>query len=452
MNRHIVWLFALLALVGFPAIAEAQQHRHSSLSEEQTLFTGVRAFDATRGTMSQPQEILVERGIIKKMGSVGESAGSMTRIDCSGKYALPGLFDCHTHLAMLTTQGEEKMKEALHGFVVRGVIHVRDVGGPIDVMHDMTRRISRGELSGPEVFYTGPMLERSPLFWKRRNKELPDFTVAIDSTEDVDRILLDLSQKDASCVKTFGKCDREVYRHLVNKAESLSLLVVHDPGPSNETPIDVAIDLGVKSIEHTNLLPVVLNDELKKEHDELVANDPGEERAFMAKVAGLGVTSISMDRLQQLIEKMKEKDVYLCPTRLAPKTILSKLPPEGASERVKGMRKMLIALDQLQAFFTRELAQGQVRLLVGQDGFDPEGTFLEMELLKECGVSESEIIKGATLYPAKWLGLENRLGTLAPGREANLLILEKNPLDEIKNIRSTYLVMQKGTVVFRKAP
>jgi hypothetical protein len=356
----------------------------------------------------------------------------MTRIDCSGKYALPGLFDCHTHLAKLTTRGEEKMKEALHGFVVRGVIHVRDVGGPIDVMHDMNRRISRGELSGPEVFYTGPMLERSPLRWKRRNKELPDYTVAIDSTEDVDRILLDLSQKGASCVKTFGKCDREVYRHLVNKAESLSLLVVHDPGALlfHETPMDVAIDLGVKSIEHSKSpLPVVLNDELKKEHDEFVANEPGEKWAFGAKVCGLGVKSISMDRLQQLIEKMKEKDVYLCPTLRAHK--LSR---------------------PLAAFFTRELAQGQVRLLVGQDGDDPEGTFLEMELLKECGVSESEIIKGATLYPAKWLGLENRLGTLAPGREANLLILENNPLDEIKNIRSTYLVMQKGKVVFRKTP
>jgi imidazolonepropionase-like amidohydrolase len=88
------------------------------------------------------------------------------------------------------------------------------------------------------------------------------------------------------------------------------------------------------------------------------------------------------------------------------------------------------------------------RIIAGQDGYIPRFTLNEMQLLKEIGLSESEIIKGATIYPAEWLGIADRLGSISPNRKANILALSKNPLEDIQNIRTTHAVLQGGKVVF----
>ena len=73
-----------------------------------------------------------------------------------------------------------------------------------------------------------------------------------------------------------------------------------------------------------------------------------------------------------------------------------------------------------------------------------------MELLKEIGLSESEIIKGATIYPAQWLGIADQLGSISPNKKASILILNKNPLEDIQNIKTAQLVLQNGKIVFQE--
>ena len=97
--------------------------------------------------------------------------------------------------------------------------------------------------------------------------------------------------------------------------------------------------------------------------------------------------------------------------------------------------------------FTKEIFRNKVRILVGQDGILPAGTFREMRSLKECDLPESEIIKGATIYPAEWMGVEDRLGSVSPGKQANIVILDKNPLENITNIESTSFVVMNGKVI-----
>jgi imidazolonepropionase-like amidohydrolase len=86
-------------------------------------------------------------------------------------------------------------------------------------------------------------------------------------------------------------------------------------------------------------------------------------------------------------------------------------------------------------------------MLVGQDGDDPAATFAEMRFMKEAGVSEEEIIKGATLYPAQWLGVDDRLGSIAAGHQADLLVVRGDPLADIAQLESTFLVVQNGKII-----
>lgn len=108
---------------------------------------------------------------------------------------------------------------------------------------------------------------------------------------------------------------------------------------------------------------------------------------------------------------------------------------------------MVTKLTEITTFITEQLAMWEVKLLVGQDGIDPRGTFSEMRLLSDCGVTEADIIRGATIYPATWLGVEDRLGSITPGKLANILVLDKNPMADIDNMASTAFVIHRGKVV-----
>jgi len=305
---------------------------------------------------------------------------------------------------------------------------VRDLGGPIDVLSQMNKRISSGELLGPKIFYSGSMLEKPPLFYAKRNKVLPGLQMSISTKEDVDRVLLEFAGKGACMVKTYGKMDLDIYKHILVVAKKLGLRVVHDPGRYlfHEIPMDMAIDLGVTSIEHgVAPWPVVLKDELKRQHDQLMAEnaDQAERESFMLRVIELGVESISMDKLQQLINRMLENNVYICPTL------------------------WMYGYDDI---FTREFIRQKVKILVGHDGCSPSLLFTEMKLLRDRGLSELEIIRGATIYPAQWLGVEDRFGSITPGTQANLVILDKNPLENIDNFESIFMVLMNGKVIFHK--
>lgn len=440
----------------------------SPLAEEMSatspiLLTDLHVFDVDSGAMSDPQNILIEGDRISSVGELGSISGETLMIDCSGKYAVPGLFDCHVHVIHLTEGGDDSLRAGLEAFVTRGITQLRDVGGPIDVLSDMRRRVASGELIGPEIFCTGPMLEGSTLTHGHVNEDFPGFTVALDTPAQVDSLLPELARKGACMIKTFNNIDPELYPHIVKVAAENSLRIVHDPGGPlfHWVPMDMALELGVTSIEHgKSPWPVVLKDELIEEHDSLIEGAEFAQGAFVAKVSDLGLESISMEKLEKLAQLMIEKDAYLCPT-LHVLSGMEELAIEQTKKRFEMeeipppmlamMQKITGAMGEVSLFFVTELSRRGVKMLVGQDDYDPEATFDEMCYLKQCEVAESEIIRGATIYPSRWLGVDDRLGSISAGRQANILVVEGNPLEDIGNMESTFLVIQRGRVAFRKS-
>ena len=211
--------------------------------------------------------------------------------------------------------------------------------------------------------------------------------------------------------------------------------------------MDRGIDFGVRCFEHGKApWPIVLKDDLRSEHHNLIDADPKDKKAFRKKVFSLGTKSVSPSKLQELTDKMLQNKVYFCTTLHAFKY----MQRQQSEEPDKDMLDVVEVLDGMQCFFTKEMLKQGVKILVGQDGLMPEFTFDEMCYLKEAGLSESEVIKGATIYPAQWLGVTDRFGSVSPGKKASVLILNKNPLEDIRNIKTTHTVLQNGRIVFQE--
>ncbi len=429
-NIRLLIVFLLIWMSLLSGVIDPEQKHEAIISEDSHIvLSNLHVFDVSAGALTLKEDILIEGTHIKAVGRMDASEKDVERIDLSGKFAFPGLFDCHTHLGFLTTLKEEEMIGELRTFVFNGITQVRDLGGPIDVLSQMDQRISSGDILGPKMFYSGSMLEKPPLFYFKKNKILPGLQMGISTKEDVDRVLLEFAGKGACMVKTYGRMDLDVYQHILVVAKKLGLRVVHDPGRYlfHVIPMDTAIDLGVRSIEHgVAPWPVVLKDELKKKHDQLMAENADEaaRELFMDKVIKLGNESISTEKLQRLIDKMLENNVYICPT---------------------------LWMYGHEDVFTQEFIKNKVKILVGHDGPSPSLLFTEMKLLRDRGLSELEIIRGATIYPAQWLGVEDRYGSISPGMLANIVILDKNPLEDIGNFKSPYMVIKNGQVVFARS-
>lgn len=407
------------------------------------LVENVRIFDPVSGTFAEAADVLIRGDRIAAVGDLGSPDSGVTHVDAAGKYALPGLWDAHVHLSFLHLNGGDSAVVAtLAGFVRNGVTAVRDVGGPLDTIAPMSSRVERGEIVGPRIYFTGPLLSQAPLLEhiEAGNQALPGLAAVVESPADVDRVLDGLVARGARITKAIDPWDPALFRHFVEAARTRSLKVIFDADlATSDIPIDTALALGVTSFEHSKVVwSGVLRDDLQREVDASRSSGKGATSAALQKrIMTLGEQSVSRERLTVLAENWARRGAYLTPN-LAFLELL-----RDTSEKDQRPFDALVAVNQL---FVRELSARGVRMLVGQDNFEPDETWKEMDALAAAGVSPLEILRGATLYPAQFLGLEDSAGTITRGRRADLVILDANPLERIQNIRSVWRVVYRGRI------
>jgi len=447
-NKLIITFFGIIAML----LSSCSQQHYDIIIKQ------INIVDVKSGEILKDQNIGISNGRIITINrkSLSSSSDSTIIITGDGKFVIPGLFDCHTHISFLTTKGGDSLNTELADFVHRGILYIRDVGGPIDVMSRLKSRISSGELAGPDIYYTGPMLESGPLTWDAFNKVLPGFTVALDTKADVDSLLPLLAKKGAPLIKTFNNIDSELYPYIVEIAKKNNLKIVHDPGRPffNRVPIDMALEQGVTTFEHF-IAPFsyLLKDEYRAEYNTLSGQDANfhQQTAFISKMTKLGVEFISEERLKTLCALMKDKTAVLCPTLRVFRSMIKDIEEQVLKGKVNGeltnRKKSMISVIPIGDYIVRMFSANGVKLLVGQDNCEPEGTIEEMVLMSNAGVSNIEVLRGATLYAAEWLEIADKCGSLEQWKTADLVLLNADPLADIANVHDVYRVIQHGRLV-----
>jgi imidazolonepropionase-like amidohydrolase len=370
------------------------------------------------------------------------------RIDGRGKFALPGLIDAHVHLVHVSDFARVTGDELLPLYLAAGVTSVRSTGDEIVAATLVARIAERHPESSPRVFTCSPLLDADPPIHR-------DIGRAVTDPAQVPEILDDLKKWNVSTLKIYAGTRREVGRAIIDEGHRRGMFVTAHLGAY---PAQPAVADGVDCLEHIwSVFNYVIPADVAKEpghRGRLDLNNPLCEDlvAELARRKTFVDPTLAVFRNMILLSDVPEirdhPDNALVPRRLRDfwPTYLAKsgCPQGGALED----RRLEFAKFQE---LTGKLYRAGVPLLVGTDAPEPQVTpgfslHQELEMLVASGLPSAAALRAATLHNAMALRQEKHLGTITPGKLADMVLLIANPLDDIRNTRKIELVIRGGLV------
>jgi len=388
---------------------------------EPTLIRNVRIVDGTGGPATPPRDVLIERGRITRIMPAGSVSTNATQvIDGTGRFAMPGLMDLHAH----TYRGD-----LLPGFLYYGVTTVRDQGSSMAPLVAYADAIAAGVLPGPRVGYGGFQFYSDWPFDEEQWR-------GIEPEADPDHV-----RRSVSLAKAFGA------QHIKTRTFRRWDINAH--------MISEAHRLGMRATGHcSHLLPLVAAGMDAKEHFGLCETRGNtyiyDDLIQLFRVAGIGVVptisyldfAVRLNERPSLLDDDQELKQFL-PTRENFDWMI-KLSPEA--------RKAWAQDGQHSREATVKLLRAGVTIGTGTDIWQvPTGVHMELEQLVAAGLTPAQAIHAGAGAAARILGAEKDLGTIEVGKWADLLLLDANPLDDIRNTRKIWRVLQFGQVVDRDA-
>jgi len=419
-------------------------------SQDGVALVGATLLDGTGGPALPDAAVVVRGGRIESIGlRAAFHLPKRTReVDVSGRWIIPGLIDAHVHMAPATSWAPPR-------FLAWGVTTVRDAHGGMALL-SLKRRSNKGTPEGPRVYAAGAMIDGRP----------PTYSdaIAVSSESEARKGVDQLVSAGADFIKVYTRIDPPLLRAIVNEARAFNLGVT---GHLGMTDAVTAAKAGIASIEHLTGVPEAA---LPKPSSLFTAHYRGlfpGWTAFERSWAGLDSAA-----LMRVANRLAESKITLIPTLVLHET-LSRLDEPGmlrdpslqdvpeAQQRDWDVRGLIARAGwtsaDFEAFrrsranqdlFIRLFAAAGGRLAAGTDAANQMlvpgySEHREMELLVRAGLTPREALQAATRNGAVLIGVDS-LGLLAPGKVADLLVLSKDPLVDIRNTRAITAVMARG--------
>jgi imidazolonepropionase-like amidohydrolase len=343
------------------------------------------------------------------------------QIDATGLTLLPGFVDSHFHIG----SNRKVMYDMPPLVLSHGVTAARDPGRPIDVYNP----VRDARIPMPRMFLTGPHFDQAPPAWPKNAIVLED---ADQCREAVKRFV----KQGASGIKVYFRLPLESIRATCETAHDLGIPVT---AHLEITDADQAIRAGMDGIEHiTSFGTVLAEPNVANEFRESVRTENDARKAGRYHLwSTLDLTN--SDRANSVLEVLGKRRTFVSPT-LA--TFERRHGDKGIELfHVRGFENMLK--------FTGMCHKAGAVVVVGSHTWAARGKRgwafqREMELLVESGMTPMEVISAATLDNARFLGCADRLGSIVPGKLADLLLMEGDPLEDIRATYNIRKVMLNG--------
>jgi imidazolonepropionase-like amidohydrolase len=435
--------FLVLAGLALPGCAQSPP--------DGVALSGATLIDGTGGP-PLPDAVVVVRG--GHVESIGPRAGfelpkKTSQLDLTGRWIIPGLIDAHVHVAPASTWAPTR-------FLAWGVTTVRDVHGTLNGVLALRKRINSGAVPGPRIYTAGAMIDGLPTTYGD--------ALGVSSENDARKAVDRLVSAGVDFIKVFTHIDPTLLRAIVDEARTFNLSV---SGHLGMTDAVTAGKLGISCIEHMTGVPEAAS---SGRSALLTAHYRGffpGWTAFERSWAGLDSVALT-----QVAQRLVEEKVSVVPTLILHET-LSRLNDSrlsldpGLADVPAGARQAWDIPDMIsragwtdsdfvafrrarpaQDLFLRAFAAAGGRIAAGTDtpnqllvpGYSEHR---ELELLVGAGLTPREALRAATRNAAVLLGVDS-LGLIAPGKVADLVILKKDPLADIRNTRSIQAIMSRG--------
>ena len=378
------------------------------------LIRGASIIDGTGAAATPPRDLLIENGKISRIAHGGTLAPGAARVmEARGAFLIPGLVDLHAH---------EYRPELMPGFPYFGVTTIRDQGAPIGPLAATADAVAAGKLAGPRVDYGGIQ------FYSDWAYDVEDGQ-GVEPEADPDHV-----RRAVALAVAFGS------DHI--KTRTFRRWDI------NARFIAEAHRRGMRVTGHcAHLLPLVAAGMDAKEHagfceprsDGVIYDD----MLQLYRAAGIAVVpTISYSDLAVRLNRRPEAlegDTALAPFLMPQSDFAWMLKLDSAGRRnfegfAESARKATV-----------KLARAGVTIGTGTDIWQiPTGVHLELEQMVAAGISPLEAIRAATGAAARVIGAEGDLGTIEPGKWADLVLLDADPSADIRNTRRIRAVMQAG--------
>jgi imidazolonepropionase-like amidohydrolase len=441
---------------------------------ETLLLRDVTVVDVEVGALRSGLDVIVEDGEIAEVEPTGSEPPQADEVlEAGGRYLIPGLWDAHVHVF----SDPAEPKTALPLYLLHGVTGIRDMGAlvPVEEQLALAEAIERGDVLGPRLVVSGAWVDAPPGSW-------PGMFLAATPGEAravVDRI----AAEGWAAVKAYSMLSPETYRALAGAAEMVGLPVVgHVP---ETVTLEEAIAAGQVGIEHWGRITMACARGeaamVAEMREAMAADDP--RAAMIARMAVHEVATVEgwdEATCEGALASLAGAGVHVTPTLVVADFYVGERPgpdarrmrtlpaavravwEEGSDFRLEAMTDELWALaDRSLALDRRTFAmavEAGVPILAGTDASfaNPwifHGASLHDELARYvgAGMTPREALLSATVAPPRLLALPDQDGRIAPGRRADLVLLERDPLQDIAAVRDIAAVVANGQFLDRKA-
>ena len=419
----------------------------------------------TKGGKSKPGMTVLIAGnrisAIEKSGAIKVPEDAQV-IDGTNKFLIPGLWDMHTHIWD---------KDSLFpAYIANGITGVRDMGTVLEPWVKWRKQVEDGEMIGLRAVISGKIVDGyKPFFYF--------FVQATDEEKGREFVRIFKSQ-GADFIKVYDRLPRNLYLAIADEAKRQNMPF------AGHVPIEVkaseASNLGQKSIEHLTGISMECSTEETRLQAEAVKilNDLRKEglkpeelsagfRRFYELARYEPLDTYNEKKAKQLFTVFRRNNTWQVPTlvvrdymedeaqrnritqnlKFFPAFFKNMVLPENklTAEEVEKAKKRF----QKELEIIRAMRRAKVKFLAGSDAPNPYsvpgfGLHDELMLLVEAGFSPAEALQTATINAAEYLGKTNLFGTVEPGKMADLVLLEANPLSNINNTRKIAAVIANG--------
>ncbi|MGB2863329.1 MAG: ankyrin repeat domain-containing protein, partial [Sedimentisphaerales bacterium] len=430
------------------------------------VFTHVTVIDATGAPAKLDMTVVVRSGRIEALGKTDKLTVPRNAqvVDATGKFLIPGLWDMHIHPWL--------RKNYLALFTANGVTGVRVMWGE-PVHHRWRQEISAGKLIGPRMVISSPFIDGpDPLY---------SGSIIVSNEDEGRRAVRKVKKEGADLVKVFNDIPPDAYFAIADEAKKQGIpFAGHVPYLVSAAE---ASDAGQQSIEHCYFVLQACSsrseEELKKKLKETLVTRPGSLPHVRARVKLWSDITYSEKKAAELFARFVKNSTWVCPTLIVYNGLSFRDEEDLANDpRLKYMplstkdswkndvrvawatgegRVNFRKLCEKQLAVVGAMRRAGVGLLAGTDTtptaycFPGFGLHDELALFVQAGLSPMQALQTATYNPAKCLGKLDSMGTIEQGKIADLVLLDANPLQDIRNTQRIAAVVVGGNFFQRAA-